>query len=118
VELVVTLDCLDPEALAEFWQEVLSPLDYQRAFDAPPYLSLASPHGPPLLLQQVREPKQTKNRMHLDLGIDDLGAEVDRLARLGARTVAADLTEHGYRWTVLADPEGNEFCVFVKPRPT
>ena len=115
MELVVTLDCLDTESLASFWQAALSPLAYRRGFDAAPYLSLVSDHGPPLLLQQVPEPKGTKNRMHLDLGVDDLAAEVDRLVHLGASIVATDLTEHGYRWAVLADPEGNEFCVFVKP---
>ncbi|GAA2760716.1 VOC family protein [Actinopolymorpha rutila] len=115
MQIVVTLDCLDLDALAEFWETALSPLAYRRGFDAPPYLSLVSEQGPPLLLQKVPEPKSAKNRMHLDLGVQDLEAEVDRLLRLGAKTVATDLTEHGFRWAVLADPEDNEFCVFVKP---
>src|SRR4051812_23941391 len=118
MELVVTLDCLDTEGLADFWLAALSPLAYRRSFDAPPYLSLVSEQGPPLLLQRVPEPKSTKNRMHLDLGVQDVDVEVDRLLGLGASTVATDLTEHGYRWAVLADPEGNEFCVFLKPEPT
>jgi predicted enzyme related to lactoylglutathione lyase len=115
VEFVVTLDCLDTEAMAGFWETALAPLAYRRCLDAPPYLSLVSEQGPTLLLQRVPEPKSVKNRMHLDLGVQDLQAEVDRIGRLGARTVATDLTEHGFRWAVLADPEGNEFCVFVKP---
>ena len=115
MDVVVTLDCLDTEALATFWTAALSPLGYQRAFVAAPYLSLTSSSGPTLLLQQVAEPKQGKNRMHLDFGVDDLDAELDRFARLGARRVSADLTEHGFRWVVLADPEGNEFCVFRAP---
>ncbi|MET9022614.1 VOC family protein [Actinopolymorpha sp. NPDC004070] len=115
MEFVVTLDCLDTEAMAGFWEAALSPLAYRRAFDAPPYLSLVSEEGPTLLLQAVPEPKSTKNRMHLDLGVQDLEPEVDRIVGLGASTVATDMTEHGFRWAVLADPEGNEFCVFVKP---
>jgi Glyoxalase-like domain len=117
VELVMTLDCRETDVLARFWMGALSPLGYRRAFDAPPYVSLVSETGPPLLLQQVPEPKRTKNRMHLDLGVEELEAEVERLVALGARTLEAGLTEHGYRWSVLADPEGNEFCVFVKPGP-
>lgn len=113
----MTLDCLDLEALAFFWQEALAPLGYRRSFDAPPYLSLVSETGPPLLLQRVPEPKQAKNRMHLDLGVRDLETEVDRMRGIGASTLALDRREHGYRWAVLADPEGNEFCVFVQPEP-
>ncbi|MEQ4207853.1 VOC family protein [Actinopolymorpha sp. B17G11] len=115
MEIVVTLDCKDPGALARFWEAALSPMGYRPAFDAPPYLSLVSDGGPTLLLQEVPEPKSTKNRMHLDLGVEHLEAEVDRIVGLGARTVETDLTEHRYRWAVLADPEGNEFCVFVPP---
>lgn len=115
----MTLDCVDLEAQAEFWLAALAPLSYRRAFDASPYLSLTSKSGPTLLLQRVPEPKQGKNRMHLDLdldlGVEDLPAEVERLERLGARRVSSDLVEVGFRWIVLADPEGNEFCVFVPP---
>jgi len=110
----VTLDCRDIEALACFWQAALSPLGYRRSFDAAPYLSLVSERGgPTLLLQQVPEAKQG---MHLDVGVDDLDAEVTRLLGLGARVITRGLSEHGYRWDVLADPEGNEFCVYVAPR--
>lgn len=114
MDVVVTLDCLDTDRLADFWQAAMSPLDYRRAFDAPPYLSLVSDQGPTLLLQRVPEPKQAKNRMHLDLGITDLPAEVDRMVGLGA-TIVSNHSEVGYRWTVLLDPEGNEFCVYVPP---
>lgn len=112
----MTLDCIDTEAQAGFWLDALAPLKYRRAFDAPPYLSLTTSRpAPTLLLQRVPEPKQGKNRMHLDLRVEDLPAEVERLERLGARQLSGELTEHGFRWVVLADPEGNEFCVFVPP---
>lgn len=115
MNVVVTLDCLDTERLADFWEQALSPLSYRRAFDAPPYLSLVSDDGPTLLLQRVPEPKESKNRMHLDLGVSDVQAEVDRMIELGATVVSGDHHEVGYRWSVLQDPEGNEFCVFIPP---
>jgi hypothetical protein len=117
MEIVVTLDCIDTEAQAGFWLDALGPLGYRRAFHAPPYLSLTTPSSAPtLLLQGVPEVKQGKNRMHLDLRVEDLPAEVERLEQLGARRLSIELTEHGFRWFVLADPEGNEFCVFVPPK--
>jgi hypothetical protein len=58
----------------------------------------------------VPEPKTAKNRMHLDLMSPDPDAEVAHLIELGATRVA-DMNEYGYEWTVMADPEGNEFCV-------
>ena len=66
--------------------------------------------APDLLFLRVPEPKTVKNRLHIDLRPDDQAAEVARLERLGARRVdvgqGADVS-----WVVLADPEGNEFCV-------
>lgn len=118
MQIVVTLDCADTEAQADFWLAALAPLEYRRALDAPPYLSLTGPaSAPTLLLQRVPEPKHGKNRMHLDLdfGTANLATEVERLERLGARKISAQQTEHGFRWVVLTDPEGNEFCVFSPP---
>lgn len=115
MEVVVTLDCLNTDRLAEFWEQALSPLYYRRSLDAPPYLSLVSDHGPTLLLQRVPEAKQSKNRMHLDLGVSDVQAEVDRMIDLGATVVSGDHAEIGFHWSVLQDPEGNEFCVFIPP---
>ena len=54
--------------------------------------------------------KTAKNRMHVDLAAADRGAEVARLVELGATRVT-DMEEWGYEWTVLQDPEGNEFCI-------
>jgi hypothetical protein len=63
-----------------------------------------------LFLQKVPEPKPGKNRMHLDIAVLDEQAVVERLLALGARRLwRVDFTTH--HWTVLADPEGNEFCV-------
>jgi predicted enzyme related to lactoylglutathione lyase len=86
----------------------------QRLGAAGAYVLLASPSGalPKFLLQRVGEAKLAKNRMHLDIETVDVDAEVERLEAIGARRVEQDArTEHGSRWVVMADPEGNEFCV-------
>ena len=63
-------------------------------------------------LHGVQEPKSGKNRMHLDIEAPDVQSEATRLEALGARRLAPDeLHEHGTTWIVMADPEGNEFCV-------
>jgi predicted enzyme related to lactoylglutathione lyase len=107
----LVLDCADPPALAEFWS---SALGLQRLGSAGNYVLLVSPSGvlPKLLLQGVGEPKTTKNRMHLDIETADVDAEVTRLESIGARRVETESrAEHGTRWVIMADPEGNEFCV-------
>jgi predicted enzyme related to lactoylglutathione lyase len=116
VELVVVLDCSDLERSAAFWSGVLgyraepaSPGRYQQ-------LTPADGNGIELLLQQVPERKGTKNRLHLDLRVPDLDAETARVVALGARRVTdAPVEEYGWRWHVLADPDGNEFCILQPP---
>ena len=107
----LVLDCADPASLATFWSEALG---YRRAGDAGNYVLLVpTESGPPkLLLQVVAEAKATKNRMHLDIETSDVDSEVIRLESLGAHRLEADArSEHGSRWVIMADPEGNEFCV-------
>lgn len=103
------LDTCDLHEAARFWSAALGMRAAERGHA--PYLTLSDPEGlvPPLLLQQVPEPKQGKNRMHLDLHVED--AEAERLTGLGARTLGPFFEEDGYLLVVLADPEGNEFCV-------
>lgn len=109
---VATLDCADPERLAPFWAEALH--YRQNAYHAP-YLTLTDPSGksPELILQKVPEPKRGKNRMHLDLFLGDIEKQARRMESLGARRLSVQpLTgPTGDRWIVMADPEGNEFCV-------
>jgi predicted enzyme related to lactoylglutathione lyase len=105
------LDCSDPEKLATFWA---SALGYTIVGDAGAYVLLVSPEPgrPKLLLQRVPEAKTVKNRMHVDFDVIDIDAEAARLEALGARRVGdRTVTEHGTRWHLMADPEGNEFCV-------
>ena len=108
------LDCADPDKLAEFWAAALG---LERSGSGAPYVSLREPRTgrPELLLQQVPEPKQGKNRMHPDLRVTDSAAEVARLAGLGATVLRGPYDDEGHLTTVMADPEGNEFCVIVSP---
>lgn len=108
-----TLDCCDVHRTATFWQRaagfVVDSVIEGR------YVSLRG-HGVGLTLQRVDEPKTVKNRMHLDLLVDDVDEEVRRLEALGAsRVTPVAHTEFGQTWFVLADPDGNEFCVARDP---
>jgi predicted enzyme related to lactoylglutathione lyase len=110
MRIELTLDCNDLEAQAAFWSATLG---YRRdavRFEGYVGLEPPEPAGIALTLQRVAEPKRAKNRLHLDLLVEDVDAEVSRLQRLGARRLD-DHTGYGTRWSVLCDPEGNEFCV-------
>jgi predicted enzyme related to lactoylglutathione lyase len=115
--IVVVLDSIDPDGLSRFWVDAL---DYERSSSDEPYVVLVPRDRvhPELVLQRVPEPKSVKNRMHLDIRVSDLDEEVSRLRALGAARLSADtIEESGFRWVVMADPEGNEFCVCVEPAP-
>lgn len=109
--IALVLDCADPSTLGRFWAEAVG---YSNVYDVGNYVVLldeAKTH-PKLILQRVPEPKVAKNRMHFDIETPDVLPEVERLESLGARRIeAGPRTEHGTTWVVLADPEGNEFCV-------
>lgn len=114
------VDSTDPGALASFWQEALG---WRRTYDTPEEVVLEPPEGsledcvaPDLLFVPVPEPKAGKNRLHIDLRPDDQAAEVERLIGLGARRVDVGQPDD-CTWVVLADPEGNEFCVLRAFRP-
>ena len=96
VELV--LDCAAPETLAMFWREAL---DYREYYTDVKLAVLVPKEGSasPLLLQGVPEPKAGKNRMHLDIVVDDVEAEVHRLQALGARRIDEGVRSFG-------DPDG------------
>jgi predicted enzyme related to lactoylglutathione lyase len=109
-KLGLVLDCADPERSATFWSEAIG---YTTLGGAGSYVLLVdeAKERPKLLLQRVDEPKAGKNRMHVDIETDDVDGEVERLEGLGARRLDDPMEEHGSRWVVMADPEGNEFCV-------
>lgn len=105
----VIVDAADPVALGRWWAEALgwvvvdeSPDEYE--------IRPAKDRLPGLLFGRSTDPKTVKNRLHLDFRPEDQEAEVTRLLALGARH--ADVGQTGDEpWVVLADPEGNEFCV-------
>lgn len=110
----VIIDARDPAALGRWWQEALG---WVVVDDAPDEFEIrpAPDRLPGLLFVDVLDPKTTKNRLHLDLRPDDQEAEVARLLALGATKV--DIGQADESWVVLADPEGNEFCVLGPRSP-
>jgi Glyoxalase-like domain len=107
------IDSPDPGKIAAFWADALA---WRRTWDEPDQVCLEPPAGsaedgvsPDLLFLRVPEGKEMKNRLHLDLRPKDQAAEVARLEALGARHV--DIGQGETSWVVLADPDGNEFCV-------
>ncbi|HZD80489.1 MAG TPA: VOC family protein [Actinomycetota bacterium] len=110
----LTVDCAHPEELARFWAAAL---DYEIGEVGEEGGRIAAPsgHGWPVLFIVVPEGKSAKNRLHLDLRPPlSMAAEVERLKTLGA-TEQRVVKEGGSFWTVMQDPEGNEFCVLRGP---
>ena len=110
----ILTDCYDPERLAAFWGAVLGVEVEDRFGSAPQYVNLApgTPDGPRVCFQRVPEAKLTKNRLHLDLAVQDVDAAALRIEDLGGtRLPNDDYHEDGYSWRLMADPEGNEFCL-------
>ncbi len=109
------IDCLNPAALAPFW---LRALGYsETSGNGDPYLDLVPPPGGlPVFLQRVREAKAVKNRVHLDLFTTDPEGLVAELLGAGATLVGAPFGGQPWEWQVMADPEGNEFCVCRETR--
>ena len=104
----VVIDASDPTALARWWTEALG---WVVVHEEPDEIEIrpAADRLPGLLFTPVPEGKAVKNRLHLDFRPDDRDAEVERLLALGA--TRADVGQGDESWVVLADPEGNEFCV-------
>jgi predicted enzyme related to lactoylglutathione lyase len=107
----VTIDANDPERLAAFWGEVLG-VGVDRRVDAGRFVFLERAEGTLLCFQRVPEPKQGKNRVHLDVRVPELEAATERLVALGATWDGFDRAIDEDRWRTLQDPEGNEFDIF------
>ncbi|WP_367136528.1 VOC family protein [Saccharothrix sp. HUAS TT1] len=106
---MITIDTTDPQRLAEFWTRALG-TSVQHDWDEFLVLAPGGGGGVQLGLQRVDDPTPGKNRVHFDAHVPDRAAEVARLVGLGA-TEVGEHTVPGLTWTVLADPEGNQFCV-------
>ena len=113
----VTFDCADPRALARFWGQVTGwPVieEPQPGYEESA-VGMPGEGRPRLYFVKVPERKTAKNRLHLDLRTPDLELEVRRVTGLGARLLTSEpVAEDGWFWHILADPDGNEFCV-LKP---
>jgi len=111
-------DCTDPHRVAQFWAAVLGYTVLPPTPEEPPDQSIAlrPPEGGlRIWYNKVPELKVVKNRVHIDINLPD-GAELERLQRLGARVLGEIRnTDGSLRWTIMADPEGNEFCAFPPP---
>ena len=112
MRITVMLDAQDPDALSQFWAVALN---YRLAQELGQYRILlpadGDAKGPVFALQGGAAAGQGKNRMHVDLHPKDPDKHILRLQRLGATTVGARVEEFDTWWQVMADPEGNEFCV-------
>ena len=120
----VLIDAHDPERLAKFWADVL---DFKVEYDSNEdpeseeggereiELAPKDGAGTHILFVEVQDEKTVKNRIHLDLRPDDQAAEVARVEALGARKI--DIGQGEVTWVVMADPEGNEFCILSARSP-
>jgi predicted enzyme related to lactoylglutathione lyase len=107
----LVIDTVDPAGIAPFWCALLGV--QERGWFGDDYLMLTTDGGaPPVAFQRVPEAKSVKNRLHVDLAVDDLDDAFAKIVALGGSAVS-DLLEMsgGYRWRVMGDPEGNEFCI-------
>ena len=111
----ITVDCEDPHRLGGFWSALLGIAVVEVGED---YTELArlSEDGPNLLFIQVPEGKAGKNRLHLDLVVSNVKSAVDSALDLGARKAEGDFGGP-FPWTVMLDPEGNEFCLCPPEAP-
>jgi hypothetical protein len=114
------IDSTDPKVAADFWEKALG---WRRTYEADDEIVLEPPAGSPeegvspdLLFLKVPERKEVKNRLHLDLRPEDRDAEVARLEGLGAERISVGQGPE-VTWVVLADPDGNEFCVLRALQP-
>ena len=113
----ITVDAHDPRALAQFWAEVLGWKIGEGVNDIEVWIEreLGDPKNtgfPDILFLKNSDVKSVKNRLHLDLRPDDQDAEVRRLEKLGAKRIEiGQSADPDTSWVVMADPEGNEFCV-------
>jgi Glyoxalase-like domain len=107
----IVIDAADAAALAGFWSRLV---ERPMADGANQFFAVIPPADdgsfPALMFLAVPEPRQGKNRLHLDLVSADRHAAVERATQLGARKVG-EFDEYGTRWTTLADPEGNLFDI-------
>lgn len=109
----VTIDCSDARTLAGFWAAVFDTSIESESGEGPHYVDLRPVVGvvPLLRFQRVPERKALKNRVHLDVEVQDIETARVQIEALGGSVVTEAISEYGYDFIVMADPEGNEFCL-------
>jgi len=112
----ITIDCKDPSSIAKFWESVLGGVvtfaDETGAMVETPVKLENGEKFPPILFYKNPDEKVVKNRMHFDLTPDDQAAEVARIEALGGKRIEiGQSADPATTWVVMADVEGNEFCV-------
>jgi predicted enzyme related to lactoylglutathione lyase len=112
----LTIDCKNPRALAEFWAKVLGwKVTHENVNES--YLERTvngeiSPDYPDILFLRTNDEKVIKNRLHLDLRPNNQEKEVNLVLSLGAKKIEiGQSSDSSTTWVVMADPEGNEFCI-------
>lgn len=106
---MITVDCADPESLAQWWAQALG--GTVNAVMPGEFIIVELSNGPKLGFQSVEDPTPGKNRVHLDFHAADMEAEVERLVGLGASETERHSFGDAFSWVVLADPAGNAFCI-------
>ncbi|MGD1108804.1 MAG: VOC family protein [Mycobacterium sp.] len=106
---MVTFDCDDPAKLAGWWAEQFGGTTQEMIPGE--FIVVVRSDGPRLGFQKVPDPTPGKNRAHLDFSAEDVDGEVSRLTNAGATELGRHQFSENFRWVVLGDPEGNEFCV-------
>jgi predicted enzyme related to lactoylglutathione lyase len=109
----IVIDVNDLETCGKFWSQVLgTDILYQDER----YLRIGHKgERPSLLLQRVPERHREKNRVHIDLDVPELDAAVSRVLEMGGQKLRS-VSEYGIEWVVMADPDGNEFCLVKHSR--
>jgi predicted enzyme related to lactoylglutathione lyase len=117
----LVIDGADTMALARFWAAMFDTEVASIANEGEPneahYVDVAATDGTPLLrFQRVPEAKQLKNRLHLDIEVEELDPAIARVEALGGSVIQTLQTEYGYDFAIMGDPEGNEFCLITAAR--
>ena len=115
----VTVDCIEPRRVVEFWSALLESAVIEPGADRPAWFRLQplGASGPFMNFQPVHEPKVGKVRIHLDVLVDDLDAAIRHVVALGGGDTGAREELPRGRIAIMHDPEGNELCLLAPPAP-
>ena len=109
----IVMDTQDPDQIAPFWCEILGTEEETRVGGDQFVLLKATEGAPSLAFQKVPEAKSVKNRMHLEIGVEDLETAKAKVLELGGSVISDTYELEGYFWINVTDPEGHEFDISV-----